>query len=161
MASPAPAKFRIDVDIHSLLMDSASSGPKAAEPRGATLPEPVFPQYPELLKDPGPEVPLEKRDWTYGQIWRKVRGWLLPYIRSRVMPGEFHPITAYLFLDYKCNLDCWYCWAFDNKVKGMTEDVAKRSIDWLHDHGCRVLALMGGEPLLRPQVAHKVVYYAA
>jgi MoaA/NifB/PqqE/SkfB family radical SAM enzyme len=43
----------------------------------------------------------------------------------------------------------------------MTEDVARRSIDWLHDHGCRVLALMGGEPLLRPQFAHKVVYYAA
>ena len=29
------------------------------------------------------------------------------------------------------------------------------TIDWLHDHGCRVLALMGGEPLLRPQFAHK------
>ena len=43
----------------------------------------------------------------------------------------------------------------------MTEDVARRSIDWLHDHGCRVLALMGGEPLLRPQFAHKVVDYAA
>jgi len=43
----------------------------------------------------------------------------------------------------------------------MTEDVARRSIDWLYDHGCRVLALMGGEPLLRPQFAHKVVYYAA
>jgi organic radical activating enzyme len=77
------------------------------------------------------------------------------------MPGQFNPITAYLFLDYKCNLDCWYCWAFNNKVKGMTEDVAKRSIDWLHDHGCRVLALMGGEPLLRPDFAHKVVNYAA
>jgi len=43
----------------------------------------------------------------------------------------------------------------------MTEDVARRSIDWLYAHGCRVLALMGGEPLLRPQFAHKVVYYAA
>jgi MoaA/NifB/PqqE/SkfB family radical SAM enzyme len=161
MASPAPAKFRIDVDIHNLLMNSAASGPRPAGVRGVTLPEPVFPQYPELLKDPGPEVPPEKRDWTYPQVLRKVRGWLLPYMRSRVMPGEFHPITAYLFLDYKCNLDCWYCWAFNNKVKGMTEDVAKRSIDWLHDNGCRVLALMGGEPLLRPQVAHKVVYYAA
>ncbi len=28
-------------------------------------------------------------------------------------------------------------------------------------HGCRVLALMGGEVLLRPQFVHKVVYYAA
>jgi hypothetical protein len=50
------------------------------------------------------------------------------------MPGEFHPITAYLFVEYKCNLDCWYCWSYNNKVKGMTEDVARRSIDWLHDH---------------------------
>jgi hypothetical protein len=40
-------------------------------------------------------------------------------------------------------------WPFENKVKGMTEDVARRSIDWLHDKGCRVLALMGGEPLLQ------------
>jgi len=30
-----------------------------------------------------------------------------------------------------------------------------------HDHGCRSLALMGGEPLLRPQMAHKIVYYGA
>ena len=90
-----------------------------------------------------------------------MRGWLFPYIRSRVMPGDFQPVTAYLFVEYKCNLDCWYCWAFNNQVKGMTEDVARRSIDWLHDHGCRVLALMGGEPLLRPDFAHKVVYYAA
>jgi MoaA/NifB/PqqE/SkfB family radical SAM enzyme len=161
MATPAPAKFRIDVDIHNLLMNSGSTGPKPAEVMGTTLPVPVFPQYPELLNDPGPEVFPQKRDWSMNHVWRATRGWLLPYIRSRVMPGEFHPITAYLFLDYKCNLDCWYCWAFNNKVKGMTEDVAKRSIDWLHDHGCRVLALMGGEPLLRPDVAHKVVYYAA
>ncbi|MGA8308182.1 MAG: radical SAM protein [Candidatus Acidiferrales bacterium] len=95
------------------------------------------------------------------QTYRIMRGWLFPYIRSRVLPGDFHPITAYLFVEYKCNLDCWYCWAYDNKVRGMTEDVARRSIDWLYDHGCRVLALMGGEPLLRPDFAHKVVYYAA
>ena len=160
MATSAPAKFRIDVDIHNLLMNP-SGGPSPPALKGATLPEPVFPQHPELLKDPGPELAPEKREWTRELVWRKVRGWLVPYIRSRVMPGEFHPIIAYLFLEYKCNLDCWYCWAFDNRVKGMTEDIAKRTIDWLHDHGCRVLALMGGEPLLRPQVAHKIVYYAA
>src|SRR5262249_4840782 len=43
----------------------------------------------------------------------------------------------------------------------MTEDTAKRSIDWLHSTTCRVLALMGGEPLLRPQFVHKIVSYAA
>jgi hypothetical protein len=28
----------------------------------------------------------------------------------------------------------------------MTEEIAKRSIDWLRDTGAGVLALMGGEP---------------
>src|SRR6201998_4094244 len=154
-------KFRIDVDIHNLLMDSSRELVKPPSPKGLTLPEPVFPQYPEKLADPGPEIAPEKRDWSLSQAYRAMRGWLFPYIRSRVMPGEFHPITAYLFVEYKCNLDCWYCWAYNNKVKGMTEDVARRSIDWLYDHGCRGLALMGGEPLLRPEFAQKVVYYAA
>ncbi|MGD1210504.1 MAG: radical SAM protein [Candidatus Acidiferrales bacterium] len=156
-----PAKFRVDLSIHDLLMNSNSSLPVPPPAKGLTLPQPVFPQYPELLNDPGPEAPLEKRRWGGREIYRKMRGWLFPYIRSRVLPGEFHPITAYLFVEYKCNLDCWYCWAYNNQVKGMTEDVARRSIDWLYEHGCRVLALMGGEPLLRPQFAHKVVYYAA
>ena len=43
----------------------------------------------------------------------------------------------------------------------MTEDVAKRSIDWLHSIGSRVLAFMGGEPLLRPKFIHKIIYYSA
>ena len=46
-------------------------------------------------------------------------------------------------------------------MKGMTEDTAKRSIDWLHGTGCRVLAYMGGEPLLRPDLIHRITYYAA
>ena len=80
-----------------------------------------------------------------------MQGWLFPYIRSRVAAGDFHPLIAYLFTEYKCNLDCQYCWALDNKVKGMSEDIAKRSVDWLQRIGCRVLAYMGGEPLLRPR----------
>src|SRR5271157_2654995 len=155
------SKFRIDDDIHEVLMNSASSGPQPPTAKGLTLPEPVFPQYPEKLGDPGPEVPPEKREWPFSHYYRSTKGWLVPYVRSRVLPGDFHPLIAYLFTDYKCNLDCWYCWAFNNKIKGMTEDTARQSIDWLYDQGCRVLALMGGEPLLRPQFVHKVVYYAA
>jgi MoaA/NifB/PqqE/SkfB family radical SAM enzyme len=154
-------KFRIDVAIHDLLMNGGGQKPRVPQPNGLTLPEPVFPQHPELLEQAGPEVFPEKRKWSRQHTLRTMRGWLAPYVRSRVLPGDFHPITAYLFVEYKCNLDCWYCWAFDNRVKGMTEDIARRSIDWLYDRGCRVVALMGGEPLLRPQFAHKVVYYAA
>jgi hypothetical protein len=142
-------------------MNSASQRPELPVNQGLTLPEPIYPRFPGKLSQPGHETAPEKRDWTFSQAYRTMNGWLFPYIRSRVLPGEFHPIIAYLFLEYKRNLDCWYCWAFNNKVKGMTEDTARRTIDWLYDRGCRVLVLMGGEPFLRPQFAHKVVYYAA
>jgi len=153
--------FRVDVQLHDLLVKNHSKSllPNPGQP--LTLPDPVYPERPELQAIPDPVVTPDKRTWGAQYVYRAMRGWLFPYVRSRVLPGDFHPIIAYLFTEWKCNLDCHYCWAFDNRVKGMTEDVARRSIDWLHDHGCRVLALMGGEPLLRPQLVHKVVSYAA
>lgn len=153
--------FRIDPSVHNLLMNSQPARPAPPGEKGMTLPAPVFPRFPERLADPGPEAPPDRRPRSPRGVYRLARGWLFPYVRSRLLPGEFHPITAYLFVEYKCNLDCWYCWSYNNKVKGMTEDIARRSIDWLHDRGCRVVALMGGEPLLRPAFAHKVVSYAA
>jgi len=156
--------FRVDVQLHDLLVDKKNRNLKSLLPGpGApqTLPQPVYPSRPELQSVADPATTPEKRAWTAPLVYRAMRGWLFPYVRSRALPGVFHPIIAYLFTEWKCNLDCHYCWAFDNSVKGMTEDVARRSIDWLHDNGCRVLALMGGEPLLRPQFVHKVVYYAA
>ena len=133
-----------------------------------SLPEPVFPQFPSFVGDIEPDLKFLPSNGNYYRtritpfmLRRAFRGWLYPYIRSRLLPGEFHPIISYLFTEWKCNLDCHYCWAFNNKVPGMTEDTALRAIDWLHDTGCRVLALMGGEVLLRPQFVHKVVYYAA
>ena len=142
--------------------------PWASSNDPAGLPEPVFPLHPEKCGDVSPDprsVPRNGSPYrtraTPFMIQRALRGWFYPYLRSRVSPGDFHPIIAYLFTEWKCNLDCHYCWAFDNRVRGMTEDTARKSIDWLYDTGCRVLALMGGEVLLRPQFAHKVVYYAA
>ena len=165
--------FRLPVPLHDLLTGSPSAAPTPILPRSSSpgktgaLPEPVFPQHPELLNsDDKYEEMLDRakqgrRQWTRPLVVRAMEGWLFPYIRSRILPGQFHPIIAYLFTEWKCNLDCHYCWAFENSVKGMTEEVAKRSIDWLHSTTCRVLALMGGEPLLRPDFAHKVIYYAA
>ncbi|MDT8068573.1 MAG: radical SAM protein, partial [Terriglobia bacterium] len=157
--------FRLDVQLHDLLTRPAiPSGGLQPKGRPQKFPEPVFPQRPELLgpiDDVEDWSPPEKRKWTPPQIYHAMRGWLFPYIRSRVTAGDFHPLIAYLFTEFKCNLDCHYCWAFDNRVKGMTEDTAKRSIDWLHGTGCRVLAYMGGEPLLRPDFIHRITYYAA
>lgn len=163
----APPPFRLDVEVRDLLQKPRPKAmPPPLRPGGPDqLPEPVFPQHPELLGENGTNYedlnsPLHKRRWSPQYIYRAIRCWGGPYVRSRLLPGDFHPIIAYLFTEWKCNLDCHYCWAFDNRVKGMTEEVARRSIDWLRDTGCRVLALMGGEPLLRPQFIHKVVYHA-
>ncbi len=92
---------------------------------------------------------------------RAVRCWLWPYVRSRVHPRSFRPLLAYLFTDEKCNLNCHYCWAHRNRVPGITEEVARRAIDWLEETGCRALALMGGEPLLRPALVCRIVADAA
>lgn len=133
-----------------------------------SLPIPPYPRHPDQCGDVEPDPKFLPRDGnpyrtrvTLPMVARALKGWLVPYVGSRLKPGEFHPIISYLFTEWKCNLDCHYCWAFDNRVKGMTEDVARRSIDWLYDTGCRVLALMGGEVLLRPDFAHRVVDYAA
>ena len=158
------AAFRVDVQLHDILVDKQKKQARTLLPTPGEpvyLPEPVFPSRPELQSLPDPDVFPDKRHWDSFFVYRAMRGWLFPYMRSRVLPGDFHPIIAYLFTEWKCNLDCHYCWAFDNSVKGMTESTARRAIDWLHDSGCRVLALMGGEPLLRPQFVHRVVYYAA
>jgi MoaA/NifB/PqqE/SkfB family radical SAM enzyme len=124
------------------------------EPRG--LPELIFQQQPETGQ-------RERSDSEYHKFntARAFQSWAAPYLKSRWHSGELRPIVPYLFTEYKCNLDCHYCWSYNNRIKGMTEDVARRSIDWLHSIGSRVLALMGGEPLLRPDFIHKVVDYAS
>ncbi|MDE3155271.1 MAG: radical SAM protein [Acidobacteriota bacterium] len=163
----APA-FRLDVHLHEQLTQPADARSVLPPARGpVSLPEPVFPRHPELLGDDGIDYEACARDaveghrrWTAAQVGRAMQGWALPYLKSRLLPGDFHPLITYLFTEWKCNLDCDYCWAYDNHVKGMTEEVARRSIDWLRGTTGRVLALMGGEVLLRPAFAHKVIDYA-
>ena len=48
-------KFRIDVDIHKLLMNSNPEPVLVPPAKGETLPEPVFPRFPKKLADP-PEI---------------------------------------------------------------------------------------------------------
>jgi len=168
-AEPRQSAARLDRSALKLVPGPKPAAPLKPSAAPLTLPEPVFPQFPEKLGDvepdpkylPKPGVSPYRSRTSWRAIRRALRGWLVPYLRSQILPGDFHPIIAYLFTEYKCNIDCHYCWAYNNQVKGMTEETARRSIDWLHDIGCRVLALMGGEVLLRPQFVHKVVYYAA
>ena len=149
--------FRLDDGLHEELTRPISDR-QPLQPKGEplTLPEPDFPQHPELVE--------HRMTFDEYQKMNRIRGWKawgVPYFKSRWYRKQLRPIVAYLFTEYKCNLDCHYCWAYNNTHKGMTEDAARRSIDWLEDIGCRVLALMGGEPLIRWPFVHKVTDYAA
>jgi MoaA/NifB/PqqE/SkfB family radical SAM enzyme len=152
-----PLELRLNNDLGIESKEPIPAGPVVT---GDTLPEPEFPMHPAYLtQEPWPGD--GDRHWSAGRIWHVMNGWGVPFVKSRLLSGDFHPIVAYLFTEYKCNLDCHYCYSYDNRVKGMTEEVARASIDWLHSTTCRVLALMGGEVILRPPFVHKVVHYAA
>src|SRR5215813_9876350 len=117
------APFRIDQQLHQILYKQPAA-PKLEPKPEEVLPEPVYPQHP----DP---TPMTKREYQKLGALRTWKTWGKPYFKSRWHNGELRPIIPYLFTEWKCNLDCHYCWSYDNRVKGMTEDVAKRSIDWL------------------------------
>jgi hypothetical protein len=74
----ATPKFRIDVTINDLLTSVGQRPPAPAEPKGLSLPNPVFPQHAERLIDPGPAVSPDRRRWGLHDIYRTARGWLLP-----------------------------------------------------------------------------------
>lgn len=151
------AGYRLDRQLHSVLMSKGKDRARA-NPADTTvlLPVPDFPENPQLVDHSMSEAEYRRYNRN-----RAFKAWAIPYFWSRVHSGSLRPIVAYLFTEYKCNLDCHYCWAYNNQVKGMTEETARQSIDWLEDIGCRVLALMGGEPLLRWPFVHKVTSYAA
>jgi hypothetical protein len=86
--------FRVDVQLHDLLTKPSSPGlpPPPVRPKAVpeVLPTPVFPQHPELLLDhhpsdwdprAHPENPYRRR-WTAPTIYRALRGWLFPYVKS-------------------------------------------------------------------------------
>jgi hypothetical protein len=77
------AKFRIDIAIHDLFMNSTLHSPAPAEAGGRALPEPIFPQVPERLKDPGPETPPERRKWSVKDVYR-TSPWDCPRAKRRV-----------------------------------------------------------------------------
>jgi MoaA/NifB/PqqE/SkfB family radical SAM enzyme len=151
--SSAPA-YRIDEKLHQILYTRPERPTLEPRPDAEGLPEPPYPIHP----DP---QPMSKKEYQKLNAIRTWKTWGSPYVKSLYYRGELRPLIPYLFTEWKCNYDCHYCWSYNNKVKGMTEDVARRSIDWLHSIGSRVLALMGGEPLLRPNFIHKIVHYSA
>jgi MoaA/NifB/PqqE/SkfB family radical SAM enzyme len=92
---------------------------------------------------------------------RAFRRWVVPYINSRMHEQEFRPVLCYLYTEWRCNIDCHYCFQYNNDLPGMNLETAKSSVDWLKSIGCRVLSLMGGEPLVRKDFVLEIIRYGA
>lgn len=90
---------------------------------------------------------------------RAARRWAIPYLNSRIHASEFRPVLCYLYTEWRCNIDCHYCFQYDNDRTGLDLDTAKAAVDWLKSVGCRVIPLMGGEPLLRKDFVLEVIRY--
>ena len=100
------------------------------------------------------------RNYQLSNFIRAYRSWFIPYITSKVHPKKFKPLLSFLYTDLNCNLNCRYCFSRGQDIPGMTIDMAKDAVNWLKSMGCRVLAYMGGEPLVRKDFIIELTRYA-
>lgn len=68
------------------------------------------------------------------------------------------PLDAQLIITRRCNLSCGYCAEYDNFSQPVPLNEVKRRIDALHRLGAANITLLGGEPLMHPDVAEIVAY---
>ncbi len=68
------------------------------------------------------------------------------------------PVEAQLIVTRRCNLSCGYCSEFDNSSTPVALDDLKARIDALHRLKVAHITILGGEPLLHPQLAEIVVH---
>jgi hypothetical protein len=170
---PRPTQpFRPDMPLHDLLEKPAESPPAGAErePRtSAVLPSPAFPQQSALLHESdSTDVAAHEanrqtgtRHWPTSKNSQTMCGWMFRDLKHRVLPGEFQPLIANPFAEWKCNVDSHYCCSVDNRITGLTEHTARRAIGWLHATPFRMLAPAGGKSLLRSDFVSKGIDYAA
>lgn len=93
-------------------------------------------------------------------FYRAYQSWFVPYLKGKAKAGSFKPVLAYLYTDLDCNVNCRYCYSQGRHIPGMTMETAIKAVDWLESIGCRVLAYMGGEPLVRKDFILELTRYA-
>ena len=88
---------------------------------------------------------------------QRVRGRDDPFSPSallRTLPRLWDnlPVWGQLNITWQCNLACVYCNQYDNTRGHVAFDALARRIDHAAELGCLDLHLLGGEPLLHPDV---------
>lgn len=83
-----------------------------------------------------------------------------PSVIMRSLPRAFDdlPIWAQLNITWKCNLDCVYCTEYDNSKGHVPTDELMSRIDKCKELGTLHTDLIGGEPMLHPDLPRLMSY---
>jgi MoaA/NifB/PqqE/SkfB family radical SAM enzyme len=73
-------------------------------------------------------------------------------IAKRIAGKPGTPRFASLFVTRKCNLACPYCRSIKQDFKDIDTEAWKRVTGRLHEFGCRMFTLTGGEPMVRKDI---------
>ncbi|TMK65903.1 MAG: radical SAM protein [Actinobacteria bacterium] len=68
------------------------------------------------------------------------------------------PLDAQLIVTRRCNLSCGYCSEYDSVSDPVPLSDLKRRVDALHRLGAANITLLGGEPLMHPDLPELISY---
>jgi MoaA/NifB/PqqE/SkfB family radical SAM enzyme len=91
---------------------------------------------------------------AFGTLVRELRGY--PYLRSARRLFDDKPLQCSFYVTDQCNLDCAYCTEYDNTQPHPSLDDVTRWLTKIRDLGTVRVALVGGEPLLHPDIVEIV-----
>ncbi|HET9904954.1 MAG TPA: radical SAM protein [Xanthobacteraceae bacterium] len=82
----------------------------------------------------------------------------IDYLRAAKRGFDDKPLQCSLYVTDRCNLDCAYCTEYDNSQKHPPLSVLKERLKHIRSLGTLRVALVGGEPLLHPDIVEIVRY---
>lgn len=94
---------------------------------------------------------------------RPTKNPLSPSVLLRSLPRavDARPIWAQLNITWRCNLDCAYCTEYDNQKDHVPYEVLLGRIDKCRELGVLHTDLIGGEPLLHPDLVRLFQHVSA
>src|SRR5207248_3345606 len=90
------------------------------------------------------------------KIGREFSGYNILESGKRLLDRK--PLQCSLYVTDRCNLDCAYCTEYDNSRPHPSLDDLKKWIRKIRELGTMRIALVGGEPLVHPNIVELVRY---
>ena len=85
-----------------------------------------------------------------GRVRRQFRD--INYVQAAKRGFDDKPIQCSLYVTDRCNLDCSYCTEYDNSQKHPPLETIKSWLRHIRSLGTLRVALVGGEPLMHPDI---------